>query len=186
MGRLQCFKLSTFTSLPGGIMIKSVKITFLISFTTFFLTMSSAFAAQKVIAKIFQKSNNDQSILYINVDDKSDAVGFRFDILNSDGEVERNIPISLQDLKKGKVVLKRKGSDVITLKGSDIESHNGGYIQLTYLKHWHFFKRNKYKTIELLLDRVGDQWELQLAGQNFTELFAHDHSKGIHKFSIKK
>ncbi|MBT7609649.1 MAG: hypothetical protein HN576_07825 [Bacteriovoracaceae bacterium] len=151
-----------------------------------FSTLSVSFGKEIALAKFFQKTNNDQSILYIITDDKEDAVKFRFDILDKSKNIERSIPITVKQLKKGIVVLVKKGTDVITLKGADIESHNGGYINLNFLKMWKFWSRNKYGNTELLLDRVGDDWELQLNGVPFTELFAHDHSKGIHKFTIKK
>jgi hypothetical protein len=180
------FKLSTVKLPGGGIMFNRFGMTLVIGMLLTLSTISSSFAKDTAIARIFQKTNNDQSILYITTDDKEDVVKFRFDILDKNEKVERSINISLEQLRKGIVVLEKKSIDVITFKGSDVEAHNGGYINLTFLKKWRFWSKNKYGKAELLLDRVGDQWELQLNGETFTELYAHDHSKGIHKFTIKK
>ena len=148
--------------------------------------MSSSFSAEIILVKIFKKTNNDQSNLYITTDDKSDVVKFRFDILDSRGSVMKSIPVSLEELKNGKVILRKKGIAVISLRSSNIESHNGGHIKLTYLKKWRLFKSDKYSSIQLVLDRVGDDWQSSLDDQVFTELFANDHSKGINGFSVIK
>ena len=98
----------------------------------------------------------------------------------------KSIPVSLEELKNGKVILRKKGIAVISLRSSNIESHNGGHIKLTYLKKWRLFKSDKYSSIQLVLDRVGDDWQSSLDDQVFTELFANDHSKGINGFSVIK
>lgn len=150
------------------------------------LTISSAFSAEILVAKFYKKSNHDQSKLYIITDENGDVVKCRFDILDGNEKIEASIPVSSNELRSGKVVLRKKGIDVISLKSEDFENHNGGYITLTHLKKWRLFGSNKYAKLEILLDRNGDDWELFFNGQQFTELYAHDHSKGIDGFSIKK
>lgn len=172
----------------GGLMIniKRLKAYSLFCISFILLTLNSSFSAEILVAKIFKKTNNDQSNLFITTDDKSDVVKFRFDILDSQGELESSIPVSLKELRDGKVVLRKKGTNVISIKSTNVENHNGGHIQLTHLKQWRLFGSNKYRTIELVLDRVGDDWQILLNGEVFTELLADDHSKGINSFSIIK
>ena len=159
---------------------------FLVGLTILAFSISNAYSAEVLVAKFFKKSNNDQSKLYIITNKDHDITSFRFDILDGNNKIEAAIPVSYSELLKGKVVLKKKGLDVISLKGSQVEKHNGGYIKITHLKKWRLFGSNKYDSFEILLDRVGDEWELSKEGQVFTELFAHDHSKGIDQFTIKK
>ena len=61
-----------------------------------------------------------------------------------------------------------------------------GYGVFKYLTKYKLIGKSKYANFSVMLDRIGDEWELTKNGVAFNKMLAHTHSKGISKFEIIK
>jgi hypothetical protein len=151
-----------------------------------FSSLSQAFAGEKILATILRTSDKVKSELIINTDDKVDINHVIFKIYNEEGELDREVNVTPEELPEGKTVLSKMGVNIIQLQSDNVASHNGGEVTIKFLVKYKLIGKSKYSTFNVLLDREGDEWVLKKDGKVFTELLAHAHSKGITKFTIIK
>lgn len=156
-----------------------------ISLLLFILT-AQAMASVKVLATIERTSDKVKSELILVTDEKEDISYVDFKIYDEEGELARTIKVTPKELVKGKVVIEKMGINVILLQSDNIALHNGGNVNIKYLTKFKLLGKNKYANFSVLLDRLGDEWELSRDGQPFTQLKAHVHKKGITKFEVIK
>lgn len=150
------------------------------------LFTSQLFAAEILLATITRTSDKVKSELVLHTDDKADMKHVVFKIYDESGKLDREVKVTPKELPKGKVVLEKMGIDVITLQSNNVAIHNGGNVRIKYLKKFKLLGKDTFGNYDVLLDRVGDDWELSKDGVVFSKLLAHTHSKGITKFEIIK
>jgi hypothetical protein len=152
----------------------------------FFASISNVMAAEKILATILRTTDKVKSELVINTDDKIDIIKVIFRIYDEEGVLAREVNVTPEELPEGKTVLSKLGVEIIQLQADNVSSHNGGNVTIKFLVKHRLLKKDKYGTFNVLLDREGDEWVLKKDGVKFTELLAHAHKKGIHKFTIIK
>lgn len=151
-----------------------------------FMITSQAIASVKVLATIHRNSDKVKSELILVTDQQEDISHVLFKIYEEDGSLDRTIKVSPKELQKGKVVISKMGVDVITLQSDNLALHNGGDVNIKYLTKFKLLGKDKFSKFTVLLDRLGDNWELSKGGKVFKSLMTHVHSKGISKFEIIK
>lgn len=147
-------------------------------------TISNAMAGDKILATILRTTDKVKCELVLNTDNKADINKVVFKIYDPEGKLAREVNVTPKELPEGKTVLSKLGVEIIVLQSNNVAAHNGGNVTIKYLKKHSLFKKDKYATFEVLLDREGDDWVLKKEGVAFTKLLAHAHKKGIHKFTI--
>ncbi len=150
------------------------------------ISVSTAQAGIKQLALIKRTSDNVKSRLILETDKNHDIVKVIFKIYDDKGELDREVQAKPNELPEGVPVLTKMGVKVITLFSDNLAKHNGGDVTIRFLAKYKLIGKSKYGNYNVLLDRVGDEWTLVRNGVPFSELLAHDHSKGITKFEIIK
>ena len=155
-------------------------------FLFIFLSSAQAFAGSKVLATILRTSDKVKSELILITDQKRDIVRVVFKIYEEGGKLDREINVNPNELEEGKTVLSKLGVHVIALQSNNMALHNGGNVTIKYLQKYKLIGKSKYAKFDVLLDRVGDDWQLSKDGVPFTQLMAHIKKKGINRFEIVK
>jgi hypothetical protein len=148
--------------------------------------LSQAMASEILLATITRTSDKVKSELILHTDKNEDIKYVLFKIYEEDGKLDRQVKVMPKELPQGKVVLEKMGVDVITLKSDNLAIHNGGNVTIKYLTKFKLFGKDKFANFTVMLDRIGDQWELSKNGVAFNRMLAHTHKKGITKFEIIK
>lgn len=149
-------------------------------------SISNTMAGEKILATIIRTTDKVKCELLINTDDKVDINNVIFKIYDEEGALARTVNVTPEELPEGKTVLSKLGVNIIQLQSNNVASHNGGNVTIKFLLKYRLIGKSKYGSFNVLLDREGDDWILKKDGVKFTELLAHVHKKGIHKFTIIK
>ena len=129
----------------------------------FFLTFTglSLNAKEITMATIHNDDQSDPDFyeFSLQLDDKKDVTKFHKVVFDRVSKKQtRKVSYKIENAHKGFVLERRKGFDIITIKSQNFSHQNGGNIELRYLFSG---VSGKYKSKQLLLDRLGDEWQLQ-------------------------